>query len=156
VVERIKIRVLLGDHHAPDCDKVKRLLDEIGGIEVVAEANDGGEVIDLIGKCRPQLVLMEIALPHLNGEEVIRLIVREHPDVRVLIVSMHVGEEDVLRALRAGASGYLHKNAAAGEFQLAINTVARAEIFFSPAISRNVVEAYLSGTRQPSGAPNAA
>jgi DNA-binding NarL/FixJ family response regulator len=144
----VAIQVLLADHHALFRAGMRCLLREIGGFEVIAEANDGREAVDLVARHRPQLVLMAIGMPHLNGVEATRQIVTEHPLVRVLILSAQTSEDHVLRALRAGASGYLHKGSLPSEFQLAIESVARGEIFLSPTISRQVIEAYLSGATE--------
>jgi DNA-binding NarL/FixJ family response regulator len=144
----VTTRVLLADHHALVRAGVRCLLQEIGGVEVVAEANDGREAVNLVARHRPQLVLMEIGMPHLNGVEATRQIVSQFPLVRVLILSMHTSEEHVLQALRAGASGYVHKGSLPTELLLAIESVARGEIFLSPAISRQVIEAYLTGATE--------
>ena len=141
-------RVLLADHHALVRAGIRCLLQEIGGVEVVAEANDGREAVDLVARHRPQLVLMAIGMPYLNGVEATRQIVSKHPLARVLILSMHRSEEHVLRALRAGASGYIDKGSLPTELRLAIESVARGEIFLSPAVPRLVIEAYLSGATE--------
>jgi len=146
--EKITTRVLLADHHALVRAGVKRLLEEMVGLEVVAEANDGREAVELVAEHRPQLVLMEIGMPRLNGVEATRQIVNEYPLVRVLILSAHTSEDHVLLALRAGASGYIHKGALPTELRLAIESVARGEMFLSPSISRQVVEVYLSGATE--------
>jgi DNA-binding NarL/FixJ family response regulator len=137
-------RVLLADDHPLFRAGIRALLKELGGFDVVAEASDGREAVQLVAKHRPQLVLMDIVMPQLDGVEATRRIVEQYPEVRVLMVSMHASDERVLRALRAGASGYVYKGAAVGEFQLALESVGRGDVFLSPAISRRVVEAYLN------------
>ena len=143
-------RVLLADHHALVRAGVRCLLQEMAGVTVVAEANDGREALDLVTLHHPQLVLMEIGMPRLNGIEATRQIVSEFSHVRVLILSAHTNEENILRVLRAGASGYVHKGSLPNEFRLAVASVARGEIFLSPLISRHVIEAYLTGMEQGS------
>jgi len=145
VGDNTTIGVLLADHHALFRAGARCLLRETAGFEVVAEANDGREAVGLVAIHHPRLVLMEIGMPHLNGVEATAQIVNEFPDVRVLILSAHTSDEHVFRALRAGASGYVYKGCLPAEFQLAIESVARGEIFLSPAISRHVIEAFLSG-----------
>ncbi|MEA2779513.1 MAG: hypothetical protein QOK29_1057 [Rhodospirillaceae bacterium] len=138
------IQVLLADDHWLVRAGLRSLLTEFGGIEIVDEASDGREAIELVAKHQPQLVLMDIVMPGLGGVEATRRIVKEYPNVRVLILSMHIGEEYVLQALRAGASGYIYKGSPPRELELAIESVARGEIFLSPVISKHVIEAYLS------------
>jgi DNA-binding NarL/FixJ family response regulator len=138
------IQVLLADDHWLVRAGLRSLLTEFGGIDIVDEASDGREAIELVAKHQPQLVLMDIVMPGLGGVEATRRIVKEYPNVRVLILSMHIGEEYVLQALRAGASGYIYKGSPPRELELAIESVARGEIFLSPVISKHVIEAYLS------------
>jgi DNA-binding NarL/FixJ family response regulator len=118
---------------------------------VVAEASDGSEALRLIEQHRPQVVLMDIAMKTLNGLDTTAKISAAHPDVRVLILSMHANEEYVLQALRAGAAGYLLKEAATAELEIALQAVSRGETYLSPPVSRAVVDGYVHRTaeRQP-------
>jgi DNA-binding NarL/FixJ family response regulator len=141
-----EVRLLLVDDHWLVRASLKSLLDEVAGVEVVAEASNGREALERIAQHRPDLVLMDISMPGLNGVEATRRIVDEHPDVRVIVLSMHGSDEHVLRALRAGASGYVLKGSAPRELELAIEAVAQGQIFLSPAISKHVIEIYLSRT----------
>jgi DNA-binding NarL/FixJ family response regulator len=143
------VRVLLAEDHWLVRASFKSLLTDFPGIEVVAEAGDGREALELIAQHRPELVLMDISMPGLNGLEATRRIVKEHPGIKVIVLSMHAGEEYVLQALRAGASGYVLKGAAPGELELAIASVARGERFLSPAISKQVIEVYLGRVAKP-------
>lgn len=136
------IRVVLADDHALVRAGIRSMLKAIAGIEVVAEAGDGHEVIRLVNSLQPRLVLMDIAMPGLNGLEATARIVKSHPRTAVLILSMHATEEYALQALRAGASGYLLKDAAPAELELALAAVARGETYLSPAISRHVITDY--------------
>ncbi len=138
------IKILLADDHSLVRASLKSLLADFPGIEVIAEAGNGREALELIAKYRPELVLMDISMPGLDGLEATRRIVKEHPNVRVVVLSMHATDVNVLQALRAGASGYVLKSSAPRELELAIESVARGEIFLSPAISKHVVEVYLS------------
>ena len=134
------IRVLVADDHALFRAGVRKLLQSFEGVEVVGEAGDGQEALELSGARRPDVLLMDIGMPGLNGVEAAARLTREGPRPRVIILSMHTGEEHVLRAIRAGAAGYLLKDAKPPELEAAVRAVARGEIYLSPAISRYVVE----------------
>jgi DNA-binding NarL/FixJ family response regulator len=136
------IRVILADDHALFRAGIRSLLASIAGVEVVAEAADGHEVLRLVDKLRPRLVLMDIAMPGLNGLEATARIVKAHPRTAVIVLSMHAGEEYALQALRAGASGYVLKDADLTELELAITAVARGETYLSPAMSKHLVADY--------------
>src|SRR5579875_224089 len=138
------IRILLADDHWLVRASLSSLLDDFSGIAVVAEAGDGREALELIARHHPDLVLMDISMAGLNGLEATRRIRKEHPQVRVIVLSMHTSEQYVLQALRAGAAGYVLKGSAPRELELAIESVARGEIFLSPAISKHVIDVYLS------------
>ena len=137
------IRVLLADDHALVRAGLSALLKGIAGVEVVAEAGDGREALALIAKHRPHVVLMDIAMPGLNGLEAAARAKKDFPGVRIMVLSMHVNEEYVLQALRAGAAGYLLKGASLQELEMAISAVARGETYLSPAMSKHVVEDYV-------------
>jgi DNA-binding NarL/FixJ family response regulator len=143
-------RLLLVDDHWLVRASLKSLLEDFAGVDVVAEASNGREAMDQIVQHRPDLILMDISMPELNGVEATRRIVDQHPDVRVIVLSMHADEEHVLRALRAGASGYVLKGSAPRELELAIDAVARGQIFLSPAISRQIMEIYLNRSAEKS------
>ena len=136
-------RVLLADDHALMRADIRSLLEKMIGIEVVAEAGDGREALELIEKQLPNVVLMDIAIPELNGLEALARATKEFSSVRVIILSMHANEEYVLQALRAGACGYLLKDAAVAELELALRAVNRGEIYLSPRISKRVIDSYL-------------
>ena len=137
-------RVLLVDDHSLVRASLRSLLADFAGIEVVAEASDGREAVKLVAKHHPELVLMDISMAGLNGLDATRRIVKEYPNVRVIVLSMHTGEDYVLQALRTGASGYVLKQSTPRELQLAIECVARGQVFLSPAISKHVIDVYLS------------
>lgn len=121
-------------------------------MRVVAEAADGHEAISAVRNHRPDVVLMDIAMKNLNGLDATAKIKNEFPNVKVVILSMHANEEYVLQALKAGASGYMLKDAATQELELAIGAVLRGETYLSPPISKQVVENYmqrLSGVEHP-------
>jgi DNA-binding NarL/FixJ family response regulator len=136
------LRVLLADDHVLVRAGIRSLLATLPGVAVVAEARDGHEALALVESVRPDIVLMDIAMPGLNGLDATARIARDHPATRVIILSMHVSEEYGSRALRAGAAGYLPKDADVRELELAIGAVARGETYLSPAVSTHVVADY--------------
>jgi DNA-binding NarL/FixJ family response regulator len=144
-------RVLLADDHVLVRAGIRSLLEKMSGIEVVAEAGDGYEALELTKKHFPNVVLMDIAIPGLNGLEALARATKEFPAVKVIILSMHANEEYVLRALRAGACGYLLKDAAVTELELALRAVTRGETYLSPRISKRVIGSYLErlGNERP-------
>lgn len=134
------IRVLLADDHALVRAGIRSLLQNMKEIEVVAEAGDGNEALRLVEQYRPDVVLMDIDMPVLNGLEATALSKRDFPGVRVIILSMHANEEYVLQSLRAGAVGYLLKGSRTVELELAVTAAARGETYLSPEASKYAVE----------------
>lgn len=139
-------RLLLADDHALVRAGLRELVQKIPGVEVVAEASNGREALELIPTHHPDLVLLDIGMKELNGLEVAARITRDHRTVKVLILSMHANEEYVMRALRAGASGYMLKDSATAELRLAIDAVLSGKTYLSPTISRSVIDSYLHRT----------
>lgn len=137
------IRVLLADNHTLVRAGLRALLHSLDGIEVVAEANDGREALRLIEIHRPDVVLMDVAMPEMNGLEATTRIVKEFPNVRVIILSMHANEEYVLQSLRTGAVGYVLKDSGVSELELALKAISRGETYLSPAVSKHVVADYV-------------
>jgi DNA-binding NarL/FixJ family response regulator len=137
------IRVVLADDHALVRAGIRALLENIEGVAIVAEAGDGRAALRAVAEHQPDVVLMDIAMAGLNGLEATARIVREHPAVRVVILSMHANEEYVLRALQAGAIGYLLKDADTVELELAVRAAARGEAYLSPAVSRHLIADYV-------------
>ena len=137
------IRVVLVDDHALVRAGMRSLLGSMEHVAVVGEAASGEEALALAGTAQPDVVLMDIAMKGMTGLQAASRLREVCPGVRVIILSMHAGEEYVLQALRAGAVGYLLKDAATGELELALRSVMRGESWFSPAVSRQVVEGYV-------------
>jgi two-component system response regulator NreC len=138
-----KIRVLLADDHTILRDGIRALLDDQTDIEVIGEAQDGQATVKMTAQLLPDVVVMDIAMPLLNGLEATRQIQRDFPQVRVLILTMHENEEYIRQVLAAGALGYVLKDAAAHDLLGAIRAVYQGEAVLSPAITRLVIEDYL-------------
>ena len=140
------IRLLMADDHTLVRAGMRTLLQTLPDVEVVAEASDGREALKLIEQHRPDVVLMDISMPQLNGLEATARVAKEFPQTRVIILSMHASEEYVLQALKAGAVGYLLKESDIAELELAIKSVARGESYLSPAVSKHVISDYVRRT----------
>lgn len=138
------IRVVLADDHALVRAGIRALLEKLPGIEVVGEAGNGRQALELIKASSPNLILLDISMAELGGLEALPRIVKDFPAAKVLILSGHANEEYVLRALRCGAAGYMVKEAAAEELELAIKAVTQGKTYLSPLVSRTVVESYLN------------
>jgi DNA-binding NarL/FixJ family response regulator len=146
------MRILLADDHALVRAGMRALLREMPGMEVVAESGDGIDALRLIGETKPDLALVDISMPGLNGLEVAARAGKEYPRTLVVILSMHVGDEFVRRALASGAAGYLLKNADRSELEMALRAVARGDTWLSPAVSKRVAEASARGATGPADA----
>jgi DNA-binding NarL/FixJ family response regulator len=133
-------RILLADDHALMRAGLRALLDGMPNMEVVGEAEHGGEALKLAAQLHPDLILMDVSMPILNGIEATRRAVRLRPRPRILMLSMHDDTEYVRQALSAGASGYLLKQAPRREFELALAAVVRGEVWISPSIARTVID----------------
>jgi DNA-binding NarL/FixJ family response regulator len=137
------IRVLLVDDHQLIRAGIRLLLTGLEQIEVVAEAGDGREALRLIAAKQPDVVLMDIMMPGMNGLEATARATHDFPQLRVIMLSVNATEEYVLQSLRAGAAGYLLKNIAPAELETAIRAVANGERYLTAAVSRHVIDAYL-------------
>lgn len=140
-----KIRVMLADDHGIVRTGIRYLLEHQPDIEVVGEAADGREAVRMAEELKPGVVVMDVAMPRLNGIEAAAQIVKHDPNVRVIILSMHDDEEYLVRALTAGVKGYLLKDTAQLDMVRAVQSVAQGRAFFSPAIAQKLAEDY---TRQ--------
>jgi len=129
-------RVLIVDNHVMVRAGFRALLQSLDHVEVVAEASNGRDALNLVGMHHPDLVLMDIAMPEMNGLETTARITKEFPTVRVIMLSMHANQEYVYRALQAGAMGYVLKDGDMSELELAIRAAIRGETYLSPAIAQ--------------------
>jgi DNA-binding NarL/FixJ family response regulator len=138
------VRVILAEDQLIIRASFRSLLAEFPGVEVVAEASTGEEAISLAMEHRPDVVLMDISMPGINGLEATRQIVAADPKIRIVILSMHTREDYVRDAFSAGVSGYVFKGSTPLEFKLALESVSRGEVFLSPSVSKHVIGAFLS------------
>jgi DNA-binding NarL/FixJ family response regulator len=137
------IRILLADDHTLVRAGIRSLLESIDEVEVVAESGDGREALDLIAQHRPDVALLDVGMPGLNGLEVALRTPQASPKTRIVILSMHADAAYVSKALRAGVAGYLLKGASVAELPLALQAVMRGETYLTPTISKSVVERIL-------------
>ena len=144
------MKVVLADDHAVVRKGIRAVLASLPGVEVVAEAADGREALALIEQHRPDIAVLDVTMPGLNGLEVAARVPKVSSGTKVLILSMHAGEAYVAQALRAGVAGYLLKDAADDELPTAIKVVSRGDVYLSPKISTQVVERYVqAGSAEP-------
>ncbi len=139
----MKIRILLADDHTILREGIRSLIEDEPDMEVVGEAEDGLSVVKLADTLRPDLILMDLAMPLLNGLEATRQIRKNNPHAKILILTMHENEEYIRQVLAAGAMGYILKDAAARELLGAIRSIHKGEVVLSPAITRLIVTDYL-------------
>ena len=139
------MRILIADDHTLVRAGLTSLIARLPEMEVVAEAADGRQALRMVRDLQPDIVLMDIAMPGLNGLESAERIHGIHPKIKIIILSMHASEEYVAQALKAGASGYLLKDAATAELEMALKSVSMGQFYLSPAISRQVVDNFLRG-----------
>jgi len=143
-----KLRILLADDHIVMRTGLRALLERQPNLEVVGESENGRETVTLAGTLRPDVVVMDVGMPILNGIDATQTIVAECPTIAVIILSMHADESYVMRALKAGARGYLLKDSGAADLIGAIQAVSQGKSFFSPKVSRILAEDYVRVLKQ--------
>lgn len=143
-----KLRILLADDHIVMRTGLRALLERQPNLEVVGESENGRETVGLAASLRPDVVVMDVGMPVLNGIEATQTIVTQCPTVAVVILSMHADESYVMRALKAGARGYLLKDSAAADLIGAIQAISQGKSFFSPKVSRILAEDYVRVLKQ--------
>ena len=139
----MKIRILVADDHDIVRAGLKSLLERQDDIEIIGEASDGRQVVALSEQLSPSLIVMDIAMPHLNGIDATAQILRRDPEIKVIILSMYGDEEFLVRALAAGVKGYLLKDDVQADLLRAVRAVATGRSFFSPAIAQTLAEDYM-------------
>jgi DNA-binding NarL/FixJ family response regulator len=144
-----RIRILLADDHAVVRQGFKMILDAQPDMEIVGEAGNGREAVDLAEQLRPDVVVMDVAMPELNGIEATRRLASSVPHARVVALSMHKDSVYVREILRAGARGYLLKDSGAADLVAAIHAVASGESYLSPAVSNAVLDDYRRHATNP-------
>jgi len=137
------IKIVLADDHTVMRSGLRLLLERQPNLSVVGEAADGREAVTLAAEHKPDVVVMDIAMPHLNGVEAARQIVNSNPQVAVVILSMHSDESYVIRSLKAGARAYLLKDSAEADLIEAIRAISAGKSFFSPAVRQLLKEDYM-------------
>lgn len=143
-----KTRVLLAEDHTIVRKGLRAILDKEVGIEVVGEARDGREAVRTAEELRPDVVIMDISMPGLNGLEATRQLKKRIPAMKIIILTVHTTEEYVFQTLQAGASGYLIKTSAPRDLIAAIHAAVRGESYLSPAISRTLIDEYVRQTQK--------
>jgi DNA-binding NarL/FixJ family response regulator len=145
------VRVMIADDHVIFRDGLRALLASIADAELAGEAATGDEAVSLAASLQPDLVLMDLQMPGLNGIEATRRIIQNSPHIRVLVITMFEDDNFVLAAMRAGARGYLLKGATHAEMERAIRAVSEGEAIFSPAIAARLIEFF--GSCRPAAMP---
>ena len=148
-----KIRVLLADDHAVLREGLRSLLTLQDDIEVVGEASDGQAALEMVRQLHPDVVVMDIAMPVMDGLEATRRLKQEHAETRVLILTQHDNREYVFSLLQAGAAGYVLKKSGGAEVATAIRSVFREGAFLPPGIAREVMDRYIQRTPEETGRP---
>ncbi len=143
-----KLRILLADDHSVMRSGLRALLERQSNLEVVGEADNGRDAVSLSSSLSPDVVVMDVAMPLLNGIEATKSILKQAPSTSVVMLSMHSDESYVMRSLNAGARGYLLKDSAAAELLSALDAVSQGKSFFSSAVRRLLAEDYVRVLRQ--------
>jgi two-component system response regulator NreC len=144
----VPTRILLADDHLVVREGLRSLL-EAAGFKVVGEARDGREALKLARMLEPEVTVMDIGMPGLNGVDACRELLREVPEMRIIVLTVHSEDAYVIEALRAGARGYVLKTQAGSDLVRAIGEVSQGRIYLSPSVSSAVVQAFLAGATSP-------
>jgi len=143
-----KIKVVIVEDHKLFREGLKSLLSDRADLEVVGEAGDGLEAIRIVKKCRPDLMLLDLSMPKMNGISVMKEIKSQYPDTRIMALTIHESDQYVLEAFEAGADGYCLKDAGRSELIVAVESVLQGKRYISPSISENVLEGYMTGRKK--------
>ncbi len=145
MVEVMRHKVVIAEDHAILRDGLKSLLTSSMDFDVVGEAEDGREAIKCVERLKPEIIIMDLSMPRMNGMEAIREIKRVFKDIKVLVLTVHKDEEYILATFKAGADGYVLKDSSYHELIMAIKSVLMGKRYISPGISEKVLEGYLEG-----------
>lgn len=144
-----KIRILICDDHTLFVEGIKALLRNEASLEIVGEARDGRQAVELVKQLKPDLLLMDISMPDMTGFDATQRVHESSPSVKVLILTMHDDEELVARCLEAGAAGYIMKDAPASQLLYAIEVVQKGDTYLSPVVLKTVVGGYVKNSNRP-------
>ena len=142
-----RYRIVIAEDHTILREGLKSLLSSSPDFEVIGEAGDGREAIRCVEKCKPNLILVDLSMPRMNGIDAIREIKRRFPETKILVLTVHKTEEYILATLKAGADGYVLKDATHAELMIAVKNVLSGKHYISPGISEKVIEGYLEGRK---------
>ncbi len=142
-----KYRLVIAEDHTILREGLRALLSPIPNLEIVGEVEDGHEAIRCIEKLKPNLILMDLSMPRVNGMEAIKEIKKRSPETKVLVLTVHKAEEYILATLQAGADGYILKDSTHSELEMAIQKVLNGKSFISPEISKKIIGGYLEGKK---------
>jgi len=140
----VPLRILLADDHVLVRDGIKVTL-EVNGFKIIGEASDGREAVRMVRELKPDVAVFDVSMPGLNGVDAARIAIKESPEIKIVLLTVHIENEYVDEALRAGVSGYVLKKQATADLIKAIQEVSAGNIYLSPGISRAVMEAFRSG-----------
>ena len=144
-----KTRILICDDHTLFCEGIKAMLRNEPTLEIVGEARDGRQAVELVKELKPDMLLIDVSMPDMNGFDATRRVREFDESIKVLILTMHDEEELVARCLEAGASGYILKDAPASQLFYAIESVSKGERYLSPAVLKKVVLGYVKNSQRP-------
>ena len=149
-----KYKIVIAEDHTILREGLRALLSLDPSYEIIGEAEDGRDAIRCVEKLMPDLLLIDLSMPRMNGMEAIRDIKKRHPEIKIIALTVHKTEEYILATLEAGADGYVLKDATHNELMIAINSVLSGKPYLSPGVSEKVIEGYLEGRRtlKPSSA----
>ena len=149
-----KYKIVIAEDHTILREGLRALLSLDPNYEIIGEAEDGRDAIRCVEKLMPDLLLIDLSMPRMNGMEAIRDIKKRHPEIKIIALTVHKTEEYILATLEAGADGYVLKDATHNELMIAINSVLSGKPYLSPGVSEKVIEGYLEGRRtlKPSSA----
>jgi DNA-binding NarL/FixJ family response regulator len=148
-----KIKVILADDHTIVRNGIRSLLEGLSDVEIVGEAQDGAEAMTKVKELAPDVLMIDIAMPVMNGLEATAQISKLHKSTKCLMLSMHNNEDYILKSVEAGAYGYLLKDTTRDEMLRALRTVAGGEKYYSPSVSNIIITSYLQKVKAPESAP---